>query len=47
MASNERPGIRVLGSLRSAAGAERCDAEARFEELLPVYQDLAADIGAL
>ena len=24
------------------AGAERCDAEARFGELLPVYQDLAA-----
>jgi uncharacterized protein YndB with AHSA1/START domain len=27
------------------AGRERCDAEARFAELLPGYQDLAANIG--
>jgi uncharacterized protein YndB with AHSA1/START domain len=27
------------------AGQERCDAEARFGELLPAYQDLAANIG--
>ena len=27
------------------ADRERCDAEARFGELLPAYQDLAADIG--
>lgn len=28
------------------AGRERCDAEARFGELLPAYQDLAANIGS-
>jgi len=27
------------------AGRERCDAEARWEELVPPYQDLAAGIG--
>jgi uncharacterized protein YndB with AHSA1/START domain len=27
------------------AGRERCDAEARFGELFPAYQDLAASIG--
>ncbi len=27
------------------AGRERCDAEARWAELIPVYQDLAADVG--
>jgi len=27
------------------AGRERCDADARWNELLPVYQDLAADAG--
>lgn len=27
------------------AGGERCDAEARFSELLPAYQELAADVG--
>jgi uncharacterized protein YndB with AHSA1/START domain len=27
------------------SGRERCDAEARFGELLPAYQDLAANIG--
>jgi uncharacterized protein YndB with AHSA1/START domain len=27
------------------AGRERCDAEARYGELLPAYQDLAANIG--
>ena len=27
------------------AGQERCDAEARFGELLPAYQDLASNIG--
>jgi uncharacterized protein YndB with AHSA1/START domain len=27
------------------AGRERCDAEARWEELLPAYQDLAANVG--
>ena len=27
------------------AGQERCDAEARFGELLPAYQDLAAAVG--
>ena len=27
------------------AGRERCDADARWGELLPAYQDLAADIG--
>jgi len=27
------------------AGRDRCDAEARFGELLPAYQDLAANIG--
>ena len=28
------------------AGRERCDAEARWDELIPAYQDLAADISA-
>jgi hypothetical protein len=27
------------------AGRERCDAEARWGELFPAYQDLAANIG--
>jgi len=27
------------------AGRERCDADARWTELLPAYQDLAADVG--
>jgi uncharacterized protein YndB with AHSA1/START domain len=27
------------------AGRDRCDAEARWNELLPAYQDLAADVG--
>ena len=27
------------------AGRERCDSEARWSELLPAYQDLAADVG--
>jgi hypothetical protein len=27
------------------AGQERCDAEARFGELLPAYHDLASNIG--
>jgi uncharacterized protein YndB with AHSA1/START domain len=27
------------------AGRERCDAEARWRELLPAYQDLAANLG--
>jgi hypothetical protein len=27
------------------AGRERCDAEARWNELLPAYQDLAANTG--
>jgi uncharacterized protein YndB with AHSA1/START domain len=27
------------------AGRERCDADARWEELLPAYQDLAAEVG--
>ena len=27
------------------AGRERCDADARMDELLPAYQDLAANIG--
>jgi uncharacterized protein YndB with AHSA1/START domain len=27
------------------AGRERCDIEARWDELLPVYQDLAANVG--
>jgi uncharacterized protein YndB with AHSA1/START domain len=27
------------------AGRERCDAEARWNELFPAYQDLAADVG--
>ena len=27
------------------AGRERCDAEARWNELLPAYQDLAANVG--
>jgi uncharacterized protein YndB with AHSA1/START domain len=27
------------------AGGERCDAEARWNELLPAYQDLAANVG--
>jgi len=27
------------------AGRERCDIEARWDELLPAYQDLAANIG--
>ncbi len=27
------------------AGRERCDADARWDELLPAYQDLAADVG--
>ncbi len=27
------------------AGRERCDAEARWGELLPAYQDLAAEVG--
>ena len=27
------------------AGRERCDARARFGELLPAYQDLEANIG--
>jgi len=27
------------------AGRERCDADARWAELLPAYQDLAADVG--
>ena len=27
------------------AGRERCDADARWNELLPAYQDLATDIG--
>jgi uncharacterized protein YndB with AHSA1/START domain len=27
------------------AGRERCDAEARWAELLPAYQDLAANVG--
>jgi hypothetical protein len=26
------------------AGRERCDGEARWNELLPAYQDLAADV---
>jgi hypothetical protein len=29
------------------AGQERCDADARFGELLPAYQDLASNIGLL
>jgi uncharacterized protein YndB with AHSA1/START domain len=27
------------------AGRERCDADARWNELLPAYEDLAADVG--
>ncbi len=27
------------------AGRERCDADARWEELIPAYQDLAANVG--
>jgi len=27
------------------AGRERCDADARWNELMPAYQDLAADLG--
>jgi hypothetical protein len=27
------------------AGRERCDADARMDELLPAYQDLAANVG--
>jgi hypothetical protein len=27
------------------AGRERCDAEARWDELMPAYQDLAANAG--
>ncbi len=27
------------------AGRERCDADARWHELLPAYQDLAANVG--
>ncbi len=27
------------------AGRERCDIEARWDELLPAYRDLAADVG--
>jgi len=27
------------------AGRERCDADARWDELLPAYQDLAANVG--
>jgi hypothetical protein len=27
------------------AGRERCDAQARWAELLPAYQDLAAAVG--
>ena len=27
------------------AGRERCDADARWNELLPAYQDLAANVG--
>ena len=27
------------------AGRERCDADARWGELLPAYQDLAANVG--
>jgi uncharacterized protein YndB with AHSA1/START domain len=27
------------------AGHERCDAEARWDELMPAYQDLAANVG--
>jgi uncharacterized protein YndB with AHSA1/START domain len=27
------------------AGRERCDADARWDELTPAYQDLAADVG--
>jgi uncharacterized protein YndB with AHSA1/START domain len=27
------------------AGRERCDAEARWDELMPAYQDLAANVG--
>jgi hypothetical protein len=26
------------------AGRERCDIEARWNELMPAYQDLAADV---
>ena len=26
------------------AGRERCDADARFEELVPAYQELAANV---
>jgi hypothetical protein len=27
------------------AGRERCDADARWDELMPAYQDLAANVG--
>jgi hypothetical protein len=27
------------------AGRERCDADARWNELLPAYEDLAANVG--
>ena len=27
------------------AGRERCDADTRWNELLPAYQDLAANVG--
>ena len=27
------------------AGRERCDADARWDELVPAYQDLAANVG--
>jgi hypothetical protein len=27
------------------AGGERCDADERWNELLPAYQDLAASVG--
>lgn len=49
MTGNARPATRILGSLRSAdgkgavRGRERCDAEARWAEFQPAYQDLAAN----
>jgi hypothetical protein len=37
--------VHVEDLLAHLAGRDRCDAAARFEELFPAYQELAAGVG--
>ena len=37
--------VRVEDLAAHLAGRERCDADARWDELTPAYQDLAARVG--